>query len=652
MAPKDPKVALLDAARQRQFLEVVDRDEAQARFRQHLSLAPLGEESVPLAQALGRVLASDVIASVDVPGFDRSGMDGFAVRATDTVGAALDRPRVLRLNPEILTPGVEPRIAVVEGTATLIATGGMVPRGADAVVMVEQTETRQEAGQALVEVHRPVAAGEHVAAAGGDIGRGETVLRAGQVVTSREIGALAAIGAASVSVWRKPRVAVFSTGDELVAPGGAMRPGGVFDSNGAILAAAVEELGGLAVPFGIARDDAAALAALLEQALGCDMVLLSGGTSKGAGDLAYQVVSRLTNPGIVVHGVALKPGKPVCLAVTGGKPVAILPGFPTSAVFTFHEFVAPVIRALAGQPPERRETVPATLPMRVTSEPGRTEYVMTSLVRGEEGRLAAYPTAKGSGAVTAFGQADGFFAIGSGTEMLPAGTIVDVTLIGARHAPADLVVIGSHCVGLDMLVGRLVREGLSVKAIFVGSTGGLSAAKRGECDVAGVHLMDPVTGEYNRPFLTEALELVPGYGRLQGIVFRPGDERFEGRAVKEGVAAALADDGCLMIGRNAGSGTRILIDRLLEGVRPAGYANQAKSHNAVAVAVAQSRADWGVAIATVARQYGLGFLPLQPEHYDFVVPRNRLGRAAVQRFLGLLRDPAIASRLAELGFTP
>jgi putative molybdopterin biosynthesis protein len=203
-----------------------------------------------------------------------------------------------------------------------------------------------------------------------------------------------------------------------------------------------------------------------------------------------------------------------------------------------------------------------------------------------------------------------------------------------------------------MLIGRLVREGLSVKAIFVGSTGGLSAAKRGECDIAGVHLMDPVSGDYNRPFLTEGLELVPGYGRLQGIVFRSGDERFEGRAAREGVAAALADDGCLMIGRNAGSGTRILIDRLLEGVRPAGYANQAKSHNAVAIAVAQGRADWGVAIATVARQYELGFLPLQPEHYDFVVPRNRIDRAAVQRFLGLLKDPAVESRLAELGFTP
>jgi putative molybdopterin biosynthesis protein len=649
MKSKD-KAALLTAARQRQFLEVVDRDEAEARFRRHLTLAPLGREAIPLAQALGRVLASDVVAGVDVPGFDRASVDGFALHAADTAGASSDAPRVLRLNAEILTPGIEPRSAVGEGTATIVATGGMLPRGADAIVMVEHTDTRDEDGGALVEVHRPVAPGDHVAAAGGDIARGETVLRAGQVLTSREIGSLAAIGLAEVSVWRRPRVAIISTGDELVAPGGSMRPGGVFDSNGAILAAAVEEQGGVPVTFGIARDDEAALSALLSDALGCDMVLLSGGTSKGAGDVAARVIGRLADPGVVVHGAALKPGKPICLAVTHGKPVVILPGFPTSAIFTFHEFVAPVIRAFGGLPPERRETVPAKLPMRIASERGRTEYVMVSLVEDERGDLAAYPTGKGSGAVTAFGQADGFFSIGPHTEMVPAGTPVDVTVIGARRRPADLVVMGSHCVGLDVLVGQLLREGFSVKAIHVGSTGGLAAAKRGECDVAGIHLLDARSGEYNRPFLTEALDLLPGYRRLQGIVFRPGDARFEGRSLEAAVAAALADPACLMINRNPGSGTRILVDRLLNTARPAGYAHQAKTHNAVAVAVAQRRADWGVAIETVAREYGLGFLALQAEHYDFAVPKARLARAPVQRFRALLADPSLRARLADLGF--
>ncbi|HVI96257.1 MAG TPA: molybdopterin-binding protein, partial [Anaeromyxobacter sp.] len=341
MSDEGVKARLLTAARQRQFLEAVDRDEAEARFRRHVRMCPLGEERVPLREARGRVLARDVIAAVDVPGFDRASVDGFALSAADTVGATPQQPRALRVNPEVLTPGVLPRVTVAPGTATVVATGGMLPRGADAIVMVEHTDTQDGEDEVRVEVHRPVAAGDHVAAAGSDIGRGETVLRAGQVLTSREIGSLAAIGLAEIEVWRRPRVAIFSTGDELVPPGEPMRPGGVFDSNGAILAAAVEEQGGVPVPQGIVPDDEAALSARLAAALACDLVLLSGGTSKGAGDVAARVVERLERPGVVVHGAALKPGKPICLAVTDGKPVAILPGFPTSAIFTFHEFVAP-----------------------------------------------------------------------------------------------------------------------------------------------------------------------------------------------------------------------------------------------------------------------------------------------------------------------
>ena len=298
---------------------------------------------------------------------------------------------------------------------------------------------------------------------------------------------------------------------------------------------------------------------------------------------------------------------------------------------------------------ERREAIEATLPMPVASERGRTEYVMVSVVEGEGREPIAYPTGKGSGAVTAFGQADGFFSIGSHTEMVPAGTRVAITLIGS-HPRTDLVVMGSHCVGLDLLVGHLVREGLSVKAIHVGSMGGLAAARRGECDVAGIHLMDAASGEYNRPFLSEALELVQGYRRLQGVVFRRGDARFDGRDPSAAVGAALSDAECVMINRNPGSGTRILIDRLLGDARPRGYTSQAKTHSAVAVAVAQGRADWGLAIETVAREYGLDFLPLQPEQYDFVVPRSRLRRAPVQRFLALLAAGPVRAELERMGF--
>ena len=652
MASDEVRDALRRAARQEQFLEVVGRDEAEARFRRHLALAPLGRETVPLAGAPGRVLCEDVVAGVDVPAFDRSGVDGFAVRAADLAGASDEAPRRLRLNPEVLTPGVVPRVAVEAGTATVLATGGMLPRGADAVVMVEHTESREEGGGLLVEVRRPVAPGDSVAAAGSDIARGETVLRAGQVLTSREVGSLAAVGLAEVAVWRRPRVAILSTGDEIVAPGRPLPPGGVYDSNAAILAAAVEELGCVPVAMGIVPDDEVALGARLAEALAHDVVLLSGGTSKGSGDVAARVVGRLGDPGIVVHGVALKPGKPICLAVTGGKPVVILPGFPTSAIFTFHEFLAPVLRAFAGLPPERRQTVPATLSTRIASQRGRTEYVMVSLVEGPGGGLTAHPSGKGSGAVTAFGQADGFLVVKAQAEALPAGTPVEVTVIGAGHRPADLVAMGSHCPGLDVLMSRLSREGFSVKVINVGSMGGLAAARRGECDLAGVHLMDPGSGEYNRPFLTEGLDLRPGYRRQQGVVFRPGDVRFEGRSAEEAVTLAAASPGCIMVNRNPGSGTRILLDRLLEEARPTGYTSQARTHNAVAAAVAQGRADWGLAIRPVAASYGLGFLPLQDERYDFVVPRDRLGRAPVKRFLELLQDPEVRASLARLGLEP
>ncbi len=649
MGPDDIRDFVARAARQDQFLDVIGRDEAEARFRAHLALKPLGAERVTLPGILGRVLAEDVTAEVDVPGFDRSGVDGIAVRAADTHGASETAPVRLTLNDEVLSAGRAPARTVAQGTATVIATGGMLPRGADAVVMVEQTELADGDGPPAILVRKPASAGQFVAAAGSDIGRGEVVLRRGQTAGAREIAMLAAIGRADALVWRRPRVAILSTGDEIIAPGQPIRPGAVYDSNGPILAAAVEELGGEPVRLGVAPDDEAALEAKVREGLACDALLLSGGTSKGAGDLSHRIVARLGDPGIVVHGVALKPGKPLCLAVCGGKPVVILPGFPTSAMFTFHEFVAPVIRAMAGLPPAAEERRAARMPVRLPSERGRTEYVMVSLVEGEDG-LAAYPLAKGSGAVTAFARADGFVAVEPQAEVVPEGTTLSVRLIGRAVEPADLIVIGSHCVGLDALLGELVAEGLSVKALNVGSMGGLAAARRGECDLAPIHLLDEKTGTYNRPLLPPGVELIEGYRRMQGIVFRPGDARFEGRTAEEAGRAAAMEADCILMNRNAGSGTRLLTERLLAGAKPTGYWTQAKSHNAVAVAVAQGRADWGVAIEGVAGLYGLGFLPLAEERYDVAVPAGRISRPAVARFRTALESPAMAERLAAMGF--
>ncbi len=256
---------------------------------------------------------------------------------------------------------------------------------------------------------------------------------------------------------------------------------------------------------------------------------------------------------------------------------------------------------------------------------------------------------KGSGSVTTFSRADGFVTIPRLRQYLEAGEIVEVRLLGDGLRPADLVVIGSHCIGLDYLLGRLQEQGIRSKFLAVGSTGGLAAARRGECDLAPIHLFDSSTGTYNTPFLGDDLLLIPGYGRLQGLVYRQGDVRFEGKNVPEAVTAALADPNCVLVNRNRGSGTRVLIDGLLGAARPPGYSAEARSHNAVAAAVAQGRADWGVCIAAVARDVELGFVPLQEERYDFAVPKNRWDRPAVAAFRALLQEAGTRQALAVKG---
>jgi len=529
----------------------------------------------------------------------------------------------------------------------------MVPRGADAVVMVEHAESVGSE----VRISRVVTVGSGISFVGTDITAGETVLRRGCLLTSRDTGVLAAIGVPRVNVWKRPIVAILSTGDEIIAPGEPMAPAKVYDSNSQVLADAVQESGGEPRRLGITPDDVIALRAKLREALAFgDIVLLTGGTSKGEGDVSYRVVAGLTDPGIVAHGVALKPGKPICLAATAGRAVVVLPGFPTSAIFTFHEFIAPVIRLLAGRGSEERPIVSATLPVKLNSEIGRTEYVLVGLVEtmgeGTGTSLAAYPMGQGSGSVTTFSRADGFATIGRHEEIVHAGTILDVQLLGRGLQLADLVVIGSHCVALDYLLGELELQGVRSKFIAVGSTAGLDAAKRGECDLAGIHLLDEKTNEYNRPFLVPELELVAGYGRLQGIVFRSGDKRFEGRAAQDAIAAVVDDPACMMVNRNKGSGTRALIDRLLRGAKPPGYAVQPRNHNAVAAAVAQGRADWGMTLDTIARSANLGFLPVQAEQFDFIVPRSRSGRSGVVAFKALLEKPGTREALIRLGMKP
>lgn len=643
-------------AEQSQFLELASRDAAMDRFQEHLALEPLGTESVELNQALHRILAQDVIARIDIPGFDRSNMDGFAVRSEDLAGASEQQPVSLLVNPEVITPGLVPKLEVKKGIASVIATGGVVPRGADAVVPVEETSIHKHDEMQTVLVRHSIMPGEAISFAGSDIAMGETVLRKRERLTSRELGVLAALGQTHIEVYRQPRVAVISTGDEIVSPGQPLAVGSVYDSNATILSAAVRELGGLPQLYPPIKDDTEQLRCVLHDAIrSCDIVILSGGTSKGEGDLSYHLVRELKNPGILVHGVTLKPGKPVCLAVTDGKPVVVLPGFPTSAVFTFHEFVAPVIRALGGFPEAKREQLKARLAWKLNSSGGRTEFLLVNLIESGDG-LTAYPLGKGSGSVTTFSAADGFIKIDQHTEIVEAETICDVTMISPDLQPADFTVIGSHCKGLDILLGEMRNRGLSTKAFHVGSLAGVRAAKRGECDIAPSHLLDPESDRYNEHLLDDRIILIPGYRRMQSFVCRPDDNRFEqpdglidlGQLLVQIKSAAEA----VMVNRNTGSGTRMLIDQLLQEDRPAGYTNQPKTHQAVCAAIKQGRADWGIAIDSVACDYDLKCQPLKREQYDFFIPESRQHRPAVQEFLQILKDETIRQQLRKAGFEP
>ncbi len=638
-------------AEQRQFLEVINRDEAEQRFHRALDLTPLAPELVPLKDALGRTLAQDIHSPCNVPSFHRSNYDGYAVKAVDTHSATEELPCRLTVLDETIATAVVPKTEVHCGDAMSVATGGMIPRGADAIVMIEYTDV---VGDSLI-VRKAVNAGFGISFAGSDITAGEIVLRQGQVLTSRETGVLAAIGQSEVPVYRKPKVGIISTGDEIIPPHETMQPAMVFDSNARILADAVTELGGQPVSLGVVQDDQQQLQQHLSEAIASyDVVLLSGGTSKGEGDISYQVVAELDDPGIVAHGVALKPGKPVCLAATQQKPVVILPGFPTSAIFTFHEFVAPVIRQLAGNTPADQTQLDAQMAVKIRSEIGRTEYLLVSLVqRHHDGKLVAYPMGKGSGSVTTFSHADGFITIDRHQEILDKDAVVNVTLLGRQLPLADLVVIGSHCVGLDLILSTIQQTGIHSKLMTVGSTGGVEAVRRGECDIAGVHLLDSTGTAYNQHLLDDSLELIKGYKRTQGIIFRKDDPRFRDKSLEALIRLVCNDPSIHMVNRNQGSGTRILIDQLLEGQTqlPTGYSFQSRSHHAVAASVEHGSADWGVAIQGVVSPV-LGFLPVADEEFDFILPAARRDKPAVTAFLHALKSSEIQEQLAKLGLQP
>ncbi len=628
--------------------------EVEGIVSKYVKLEPAGVEEVSLEDALGRVLAEDVYAPLDHPPFDRSEVDGYAVRAEDTFGADEENPAELQVIGSIRV-GEQSTREVKPGCTLEIATGAMLPRGANAVVMEEHTHRDGD----RVLIYKSVAPGQNVATAGSDISMGDLLLRKGTRLDPRSIGVLAAMGVRRVRVYRRVRVAVFSTGDEVVEPGEPIRPGQVYDVNSFYMISALREMGVHADFAGHLPDNFDVMRDTLAEAIRkYDVVITSGGTSAGAGDLVYRVIDNLGKPGVLVHGLRIKPGKPTVIGVVEGKLFFGMPGFPLSCAMVFDRIVKPLIAKLAGLelPPARR--VRARFPYRLRAGGGRAWLLPVSLVDTGDG-YAAYPVSLSSGAVSPLLAADGYVFVPENKEIIEEGEIVEATLFTESVRPSSLVVIGSHDIALSRILAAtgLIRES---KIIPVGSLRGWHAAARGEADIAPTHLLDEETGEYNVPFIRKLglqgkVRLVRGYKRRVGLLVRKGNPK-NIRGIEDLLRSDIA-----FVNRVKGSGIRTLLDIMLRRIarekgivfdelvsRIKGYTYEVRTHTAVAAAVAQGRADVGLAAEIAARLYNLDFIPLSEEIVDFIIPSERMEKQSVKNFIESLRTNSIRELLNSL----
>ncbi len=614
-----------------------------------------GVEYVNLEDSYMRVLAEDVYAKVDVPPFDRATMDGYALRAEDTFGADELHPVKLKLSELSINAGDSNLPLVEKGSAVEIATGAPLPPGANAVVPVEYTKV--DGGTLMI--YRSVTPMDNVMSAGSDIMMGELILRRCTLIKEREVGVLAAVGVDKVPVFKRPKVAIISSGNELVKPGSPLSMGKIYDINTYTIAHGVREAGGEPLLMGIVKDDESEMETIIRDALSkADIVLLSGGTSAGALDISYRVLDRIGPPGIIIHGLNVKPGKPTIAAVSKeGKLVIGLPGYPSSALMIFNIIVKPILAKMQclslTQP-----IIRAQMAIRVEGARGRRGLNPVSLVETENG-IKAYPLPAESGAITTLAYAEGYIEIPENREFLEEGEWVNVKLFTHQYRPANLYIMGSHDVALDSSLIPLLPDWITAKVINIGSLEGLKAAIRGEADVAGIHLIDEETGEYNEPFIRKygegKVRLIAGYMREQGIILPKGNPRGV-RGFEDLIRLKLR-----VVNRNKGAGTRFLFDKLLKeyAVRNGvsfeelaksipGYYHEAKTHTAVAAAVAQGRAEAGIGIRAAAEMYGLDFIPLAWERYDFAIPLSKLSKDSVRVFISILKDEEFKRRLSSI----
>jgi putative molybdopterin biosynthesis protein len=620
------------------YLEDIPLDEARRRYDEALAradaLRPIESERVTVADALGRVTAAPVWAAISNPHYHGAAMDGAAVRAEDTRGASEATPIRLRVGPE----------------AEWVDTGDPLPDGMNAVIMVEHIHSHGDE----IEIMAPVAPWQHVRSMGEDIVATELVLPEGKVLQPVDLGAAAACGHPYLQVRRKPRVAIFPTGTELVEPGTAVKPGDIVEFNSLMLAGQVTEWGGEPHRQPITEDTYELLKERVSNALDqYDMVLVNAGSSAGSEDFTSRIVSELGE--LVVHGCAIRPGHPIILGVARGKPVIGIPGYPVSAVLTCELFVKPLIHRLLGTSAPSRPKATATITRKILSPMGEDEFLRVKLGR-VNGRLIATPLQRGAGVIMSLVRADGLALIPRLSEGLQAGAEVEVELLRDRaEIDRTIVAIGSHDLTLDLLSSELSKAhtGLSLSSSNVGSLGGLIALQRGEAHLAGSHLMDEETGEYNVSYVRRYLPDTPVV--LVNLVYRD-----QGLIVPKGNPKGLTGLDNLLrpdiqfVNRQRGAGTRVLLDYRLGqmSVSPAqiqGYRREEYTHLAVAAAVAGGSADTGLGILAAARALDLDFVPLMQERYDLVIPRPVYESGLLDPLLALIRGAAFREQVQALG---
>ena len=624
------------------------------KLSKHLELKPKGIEYVNLDEALNRVLAEDIHSPLDYPPFDRSEVDGYAVRAEDTYGADEEHPIRLKLIGSVEV-GQVPKYEVTKGTAVEVATGALIPKGANAVIMEEYTH---KVGNEVL-VYRYVAPGENIALTSSDISMGDLILRKGTKLEPHHIALLAGLGMRKVKVYRKVRVAIFSTGNEVIKPGEPLKLGLIYDSNSYYLISALRKLGAEAEFVAHLPDNYDLMLKELSKALDkYDVIITSGGTSAGIGDLIYRVFDSLGNPGVVIHGLKIKPGKPTVFAVVNGKLLIGMPGFPLSCTMVFHKVVRPIIARLLGIEVIDEVSVKAILPYRLRVGKGRSWLIPVSLVSDGK-KLIAYPVTFSSGSIAALTYADGYIYVSEDKELLMEGEEVDVYLFKDSIKIPELTIIGSHDIALWRI---LVRSGLITKSkvLHTGSLRGWYAVKNGEADIAPTHLLDEETGEYNIPFLSKmglkgVAVIIRGYKRRIGFVVAKGNPK--------GIYTFkdLLRSDVIFVNRVKGSGIRVFIDLQLKKLSEQlglkfsdltskinGYNYEVKTHTAVAAAIAQGRADVGIAAEIAARMYNLEFIPLTTEIVDFLIRKDRFAKESVVEFVNIMRSDIVRELLREI----